>query len=56
MAGEVKGFLFTWAAKQKKERPEFNLLESGAHRFNYEVSVNDGLIFYFKYNIVWESD
>ena len=37
MAGEVKGFIFTWAAKQKNERPEFTLLPSGPHRFNYEV-------------------
>lgn len=41
MAGEVKGFLFTWAAKQKQQRPEFTLLPNGPQRFNYEVKLPD---------------
>lgn len=39
MAGEVKGFLFTWAGKQRKVRPEFTLMPDGPQRFNYQATI-----------------
>ncbi|XP_057317532.1 ATP-dependent RNA helicase A protein-like [Hydractinia symbiolongicarpus] len=39
MAGEVKGFLFSWAGKQLKARPEFTILPNGPQRFNYQATL-----------------
>ena len=37
MAGEAKGFLYTWCGKQKKVQPKYEILPEGPQRFNYKV-------------------
>ena len=39
MAGEVKSFVYTWAAKQKYPQPQFSLLPDGPSRFNYQLVI-----------------
>lgn len=40
MAGEVKGYLYTWAGKQKRQAPQFAPLPNGPKRFNFQVTLS----------------
>ena len=39
MAGEVKGYLYSWCGKQLRVQPKYDAVPNGPQRFNYQVDI-----------------